>query len=75
MDRIRKKAAQLLYTSVDSIDVNRPIISYGIDSMIAAEMRHWVFKCFKQDVSLFYLLNPTTTVEHLVEKVEESALR
>lgn len=38
--RILKKLAQLLYISTDDIDVTRPISKYGIDSMVAAELRN-----------------------------------
>ncbi|CAO1597583.1 hypothetical protein XANCAGTX0491_001390 [Xanthoria calcicola] len=40
-----KKIAQLRYTPV--IDIATPINAYGIDSMIAAELRNWrqMFRC------------------------------
>ncbi|KAL2057582.1 hypothetical protein ABVK25_001966 [Lepraria finkii] len=38
--RILKKLAQLLYISTDDIDVTRPISKYGIDNMVAVELRN-----------------------------------
>ena len=42
---------------IDEIDVHRPVSSYGVDSLVAAEMRTWCFKDLKADVSVFELLS------------------
>lgn len=67
--RIYRKAAQLLYISEDIIDTTLPINEYGIDSMIAAELRNWLFATFATDVSLFSLLSPSMTIERLASEV------
>ena len=65
VDRIHKKVAQLLYTPMRNIDVTRALSDYGIDSMIAAELRNWIFGSFAKDVSLFSMLSQATTIEKL----------
>lgn len=65
VDRIHKKVAQLLYTLIDGIDVARPLSEYGIDSMIAAELRNWIFSNFATEVSLFSMLGQAMTIEKL----------
>ena len=72
-DRIHKKLAQLLYISEDEVDSIRALSEYGIDSMIAGELRNWIFKVFKKDVSTFSLLNPGMTIEKLGLEVEGRA--
>ncbi|PYH40874.1 type I polyketide synthase, partial [Aspergillus saccharolyticus JOP 1030-1] len=63
--RIHRQLARLLYVDVQDMDVQRPIKSYGIDSMVAAELRNWIFRVFHVDVSLLRLLNPTMTMQGL----------
>ena len=42
---------------VEEIDVQRPVSSHGVDSLVAAEMRNWCFRELKADVSVFELLS------------------
>ena len=68
-ERIHKKIAQLLYTSADNVSVALPINDYGIDSMIAAELRNWLFISFGTDIPLLDMLSPTVTIEELGRQV------
>ena len=81
VDRIRAKAAQLLYVDVDSIDVKRAIAEYGIDSMIAAELRNWMLEAFGttgggaeggldgEKVSMFGILSHGMTIARIAENL------
>ncbi|KAL8921102.1 MAG: hypothetical protein Q9172_004195 [Xanthocarpia lactea] len=64
---IHEKIAQLLYTPPGEIDITTPINTYGIDSMIAAELRNWLHAVLDLDVPLLTLLSPTTTINSLSE--------
>lgn len=70
VDRIHKRVARLLFVSTDDIERKQPIKNYGIDSMVAAELRNWLFKASGVNVALLDLLHPTTSVETLSKKVE-----
>ena len=61
--------AQLLYTPMKDVDVARALSEYGIDSMIAAELRNWIFASFATDVSLFSMLNQAMTIEKLASDI------
>lgn len=50
------KLAKSMIITADEIDVSRPISSYGVDSLAAAEMRSWFFRELKAEVSIFELL-------------------
>ena len=54
---VASKLAKSMMISVDEIDVNRPVSSYGVDSLVAAEMRNWCFRDLKADISVFELLS------------------
>ena len=58
------KLAKSMMVAIDEIDVIRPVSSYGVDSLVAAELRNWCFKDLKADISVFELLsgNPITVL-------------
>ena len=61
---VASKLAKSMMVAIDEIDINRPVSSYGVDSLVAAEMRNWCFKDLKADISVFELLsgNPITVL-------------
>ncbi|KAK8112196.1 uncharacterized protein PG998_008653 [Apiospora kogelbergensis] len=69
-DRVHRRVARLLYVATDDIERRRPIKNYGIDSMVAAELRNWLFKATGVNVPLLELLHPTMSVEALGKRVE-----
>ena len=47
------KLSKSLSMSVEDIETSRAIHSYGVDSLVAIEMRNWIFKELKSQVSVF----------------------
>jgi NADPH:quinone reductase-like Zn-dependent oxidoreductase/SAM-dependent methyltransferase len=70
LDRVRMRISKLLYVPLDEVDIDKAINDYGIDSMIAAELRNWVFASFRKDISLLKLLSAVMTVKKLAEEAE-----
>ena len=66
LERIHKKAAQLLYIPLETLDITKSFTQYGIDSMIAAELKAWVFRGWEK-ISVFGLLSGGMTVQELAE--------
>ena len=73
LERIRLKVSRLLYVPLDEVDVDTAINEYGIDSMIAAELRNWLFMSFGKDVSLLNLLSSVMTVHKLADEAAAPA--
>ena len=67
MEVIVERLAKLLFLPVDRIDPAHAVSVYGMDSMIAAELRNWLVKTFDTDVSFLELLSPEMKIETLVE--------
>lgn len=44
-------------TPTEDIEVTRPISGYGVDSLLAVELRAWIFSEIKAEVSVFELLS------------------
>lgn len=61
---VASKLAKSIMVAMEEIDVSRPVSSYGVDSLVAAEMRNWCFRDLKADISIFELLsgNPITVL-------------
>ena len=59
---IAKRMSTVLMIPADDFDLSGPsLASYGLDSMIGAEMRTWIFKEFGLDYPFQKLLAPTLT--------------
>lgn len=69
------KLGRMLMLDADQFDLdNRSIGDHGLDSMIGAEFRNWVFKEFGMDVPFQQLLAPTLTIAKFSVQVCENIL-
>ncbi|KAI1826640.1 hypothetical protein F4861DRAFT_536951 [Xylaria intraflava] len=55
VEGMRARVARLLQIDVADIEVKRPMHSYGVDSLVAVELRTWLFQELKANVSIFDL--------------------
>ena len=58
------KLAKSLMMPVEDLDTRKPISTFGVDSLVAVEVRNWVFRECMADVSIFDVLSnvPLTTL-------------
>ena len=66
---ILERLGKLLFTPSEEMDPQKAVSEYGMDSMIAAELRNWFVKSLGTDVTFLELLNPATKILDLVSKV------
>jgi KR domain len=63
---VMKRCSSILLVPVESFDFEgMSIASYGLDSMIGAELRTWLFKVFGLDIPFQELLAPALTFKKL----------
>ncbi|KFA72420.1 hypothetical protein S40288_08039 [Stachybotrys chartarum IBT 40288] len=62
---IMKKLGNLVLLPVEQIVATKPLMEYGMDSMIAAEFRTWFYQEFKVDIPFLELLGKTVTLKSL----------
>ncbi|KEY64667.1 hypothetical protein S7711_02867 [Stachybotrys chartarum IBT 7711] len=67
---IRKRFSSLILMPADQIDNTKPLAQFGMDSMIAAEFRTWIWGTFKVDVPFLDLLSNQNTLTLLSSSVE-----
>jgi hypothetical protein len=68
---VSQKFSSLVLIPKDKLDATKPISSVGVDSMLAAEFRAWIFQAFKVDVPYLTLLSPAATLTMLSEMVTQ----
>ena len=71
---ITKRFSNLVLVPVEKIDTMRPLVKFGMDSMLAAEFRTWFYQAFKIDIPFLTLLSQTATIRSLGETVEKEVL-
>lgn len=54
---IAEKLAKSMMVAVEDIDAGRPVNAYGVDSLVAVELRNWIFREMEADVSVFDILS------------------
>jgi acyl carrier protein len=69
MHRLREMVASVMRTDASSIDVDRSLASYGLDSLGAVDLQHAIFAAFSRDVPLGALLE-ITSLRALATRIE-----
>lgn len=60
-EALAAKLADVMALSRDEIDIKAPIRSFGVDSLVAVEIRNWLSKEVRADVAIFDILEATCT--------------
>ncbi|ETS76597.1 hypothetical protein PFICI_11984 [Pestalotiopsis fici W106-1] len=60
IDALRDKLARGLDVELSDVDIGRPVSSYGVDSLMAVELRNWMRKDYNVDIAVFDILGGTT---------------
>lgn len=70
------KLARALSVSADDIDVDKYLSDYGVDSLMAVELRNWIGNDFHANVAVFDIMEGTaiTTIGDLIATRSELAL-
>jgi len=74
VDLISKRFSNLVLVPVEKIDSAKPLVKFGMDSMLAAEFRTWFYQAFRVDVPFLTLLSEKVTLGSLGELVEKDVL-
>lgn len=61
-EAITARLCKILSTSTANLDINQPLHVYGVDSLIAVEIRNWFQQVLKVDVAVFEILGGATVL-------------
>lgn len=70
---LAQKLARSLSMAQDDIDHDRPLFAYGVDSLVAVELRNWVGKEFGADVTVFDIMGGATVTTIGILAVKNSS--
>lgn len=73
---LSEKLAGALSMKVDDIDVDQPVHAFGVDSLVAVELRNWIAKEFGADIAVFEITGGRTVaaIGELVTKTSQNEL-
>lgn len=63
------RMADMLFISPDGIDATKGVAAYGMDSLIAAELRNWFLRTYECIISFLKLLDAATSIKELANIV------
>lgn len=67
---IRRRFASLILTPLSRLDDAKSVAQFGVDSMIASELRAWLWTGLRVDVPFLDILRPETNLVRLAELAE-----
>lgn len=71
----RSKVSQVLGLQEDDVDTERPVHSYGMDSLVAMDLRNWYRRHIGSEVSVFSLQGNISLAEVAVSAAKGSRFR
>lgn len=63
------KLARALAVEVDDIDGDKSLTDYGVDSLMAVELRNWIRRDFGANLAVFDIMNPGKTIRDIGDTV------
>ncbi|KAH6985281.1 hypothetical protein EDB80DRAFT_823232, partial [Ilyonectria destructans] len=64
-----EKFAKTFMIPSDDVDPSKPLVAYGMDSMIGTALRNWGFSTFGVDIPVSDFMGPVLTAQSLAEKI------
>lgn len=73
VESLVRKLIRALSIQAEVVDPDRPLNSYGVDSLVAVELRNWIIKEFAADVPVFEFMSGKTilAIGQLVTKMSQ----
>lgn len=71
---VGEKVRNLLLLPAEQLSANTHLSKFGLDSMLAAEFRQFIYRIFEIDVSFMMLLSKTTSVASLAKIIADGLL-
>ena len=56
-EALTARLAKSMMVPVEDLDPSKPVNAYGVDSLVAVELRNWIFREIKADMSVFDILS------------------
>lgn len=74
-EAIVKAVADMLFVDVRNVNPAKSVAGHGVDSLIAAELRHWFLQALAVNLKMLDLLDAQTSIKGLAESIVDKALQ
>lgn len=74
LEALLLKLSRVLSVDVSNLDAAKPLHAYGADSLVAVQLRSWIAKELKAEVSIFDMTNASSISQVAVMAAEKSRL-
>jgi len=72
---IVRTIAEMLFIDILNVNPEKSIAEHGVDSLIAAELRHWFLQALRTNLQMLDLLDAQTSIRTLAENIVDAALK
>ncbi|RYP74841.1 hypothetical protein DL771_002762 [Monosporascus sp. 5C6A] len=66
---LAEKVARAMMMSADDVDPDRTLSAYGIDSLMATDIRNWLRRVFSAELSIFEIMGGESAIKLIAETV------
>ncbi|KAI0502734.1 hypothetical protein F5B22DRAFT_640677 [Xylaria bambusicola] len=73
-DAISAAIAELLFVDIANVNSAKTVADHGVDSLIAAELRNWLYQALGANINMQELLDTRTSIESLAGLIVDTAL-
>ncbi|KAJ3580237.1 hypothetical protein NPX13_g325 [Xylaria arbuscula] len=73
-DAISAAIAELLFVDIANVNSAKTVADHGVDSLIAAELRNWLYQALGANINMQELLDARTSIESLAGLIVDTAL-
>jgi NADPH:quinone reductase-like Zn-dependent oxidoreductase/NAD(P)-dependent dehydrogenase (short-subunit alcohol dehydrogenase family) len=74
-EAIVKTVADMLFVDVRNVNPAKSVAGHRVDSLIAAELRHWFLQALATNLKMLDLLDAQTSIRGLAESIVDKALQ
>lgn len=74
VDAIVASVAGMLFVDTSAVDADNVVADQGINSLLAAEFRNWLYVSFGKNIGMLNLMSPSTKINALALEIVEDAV-
>lgn len=73
VEALKNKLGRALGMQDEDIDTDKSLTDYGVDSLMAVELRNWIWWGFRASVTVFDIMSPARDIKGVGQLVVEQA--
>lgn len=70
---LAEKLARAMMMSADNVDPGRPLSAYGVDSLMAVELRNWIVRVFGAVLGMWEMMNGDRVIKAIAETIVQKS--